>query len=62
MQRLTCARGATVIIICLVLAHGELANAGANGYRRLIEACGGQHRIVALVRSERALQQLSASL
>lgn len=34
---------------------------GANGHlgRKLIEACGGQHRIVALVRSERALQQLS---
>ena len=34
---------------------------GANGHlgRKLIEVCGGQHRIVALVRSERALQQLS---
>ena len=34
---------------------------GANGHlgRKLIEACGGQYRIVALVRSERALQQLS---
>ena len=34
---------------------------GANGHlgRKLIEAHGGQHRIVALVRSERALQQLS---
>ena len=34
---------------------------GANGHlgRKLIEACGGHHRIVALVRSERARQQLS---
>ena len=34
---------------------------GANGHlgRKLIEACGGQHRIVALVRSEGALEQLS---
>ena len=34
---------------------------GANGHlgRKLIEVCGGQYRIVALVRSERALQQLS---
>ena len=34
---------------------------GANGHlgRKLIEACGEHHRIVALVRSERARQQLS---
>ena len=34
---------------------------GANGHlgRKLIDACGKDHRIVALVRSERALEQLS---